>query len=191
MKLDLTSNDIGSPTLAGSTSRDGQAVTIVAGGVDIWGGSDEFHFAWQKHTGDFDLAVRVESLIQTDLYTKAGLMARETLDADSRAVMMLVFASNAQRNNNIGGYEGQVRASSGGDWVGLYPGLPQPLVSYPNTWLRFQRTGDTFIGFSSADGRQWAEYARHTVALSLSIHLGFAVTSHNASTATTAKFHLP
>jgi regulation of enolase protein 1 (concanavalin A-like superfamily) len=190
MQLTLTSTDIGSPALSGSTSRSGNAVTIVAGGADIWGTSDEFHFAHQPQTGDFDLAVRIESLVQTDLYTKAGLMARATLDADSAAFMVLVFASNASRNNNSGGYEGQVRTAAGGEWVGIYPPVPQPEVNFPQTWLRLQRTGDTFIGSSSADGTRWTEFARRTVSLPATLHLGLAVTSHNATIATTAKFHL-
>jgi regulation of enolase protein 1 (concanavalin A-like superfamily)/mono/diheme cytochrome c family protein len=104
--------------------------------------------------------------------------------------MALVFASNAARGNNIGGYEWQSREVTGGTSTALYPATPQPTVNYPNTWLRFQRTGNTFIGYCSQDGVWWTEYMRQTVALPATIYLGLAATSHNTATLTTAKFHL-
>ena len=129
----LTSADVGAPTPAGSTVRAGDVVTMTAGGTDIWGTADQFRLAHQQRTGDFDLAVRVESLTQADLYTKAGLMARESLAADSRHVLAMVFPSNAARNNNTGGYEWQARATTGGNSTAIYPALPQPQVNFPNT----------------------------------------------------------
>ncbi len=186
----FTGQDIGGPAPAGSMSRVGDVVTIGAGGADIWGTADEFHFAHQQRTGDFDISVRVESLTAADLYTKAGLMARESLAAGSRHVFAVAFPSNAARNNNDGGFEFQHRAATGGASLAIYPAQPQPRVSYPNTWLRLRRQGDTFIAFSSADGATWREFARHALALPQTVYFGLAVTSHTAGTATTAKIHL-
>ncbi len=188
----FTGQDIGGPTLAGSTTRDGDAVTIVAGGDDIWGTTDKFHFASQLRTGDFDIAVQVESVVQADLYTKTGLMVRESLAANAKHVMALVFPSNAARNNNVGGYEFQYRATTGGGAVALYPALPQPTVNYPNTWLRMKREGDTFIAYNSSDGFNWTEYQRTTVDMPDQIYFGMAVTAHVAAqnATTTAKFRL-
>src|SRR5207253_2898724 len=39
--------DVGSPTPAGSQSLSSGTWTIQAGGADIWGTSDQFHFDWQ------------------------------------------------------------------------------------------------------------------------------------------------
>lgn len=188
----FTSQDIGSPTLAGSTTRDGDVVTIVAGGDDIWGTTDKFHFAHQQRTGDFDIQVRVESVTQADLYTKTGLMVRDSLAANARHVMALVFPSNAARNNNVGGYEFQYRATAGGGAAAIYPPLPQPRVNYPDTWLRMKREGDTFIAYSSSDGFNWTEYARVTQDYPDTVYFGMAVTAHVAAqnATTTAKFHL-
>lgn len=186
----FTSQDIGSPALAGSTERDGNAITITAGGTDIWGTSDQFHFAHQQRTGDFDVSVRIESVVQADLYTKTGLMVRDTLAANARHVMALVFPSNAARNNNDGGYEFQYRATTGGGATALYPADPQPRVNYPDTWLRMRREGDTFIAFCSSDGFTWAEYSRTTLDLPDTLYFGLAVTAHVASPVTVAKFHV-
>ncbi|MBB5352164.1 glucose/arabinose dehydrogenase/regulation of enolase protein 1 (concanavalin A-like superfamily)/mono/diheme cytochrome c family protein [Haloferula luteola] len=186
----LTSVDIGNPTYPGSTSRNGNLVTIHAGGTDIWNTSDQFHFAHQTRTGDFDVAVRVESVVQSDLYTKSGLMVRDSLAPDARHIMALVFPSNAERNNNTGGYEFQYRATTGGNATALYPPLPQPTVSYPNTWLRLQRSGDTFIAYSGSDGFTWMEYARVTLDFPDSVEFGLAVTAHTADAETTARFEV-
>ena len=182
--------DIGAPALAGSTVRSGDTLTIQTGGADIWDVADQFHFASQQRTGDFDIPVRIESLTEADLYSKAGLMARESLAAGSRHVFALAFPSNAARNNNDGGYEFQSRATTGGASSAIYPAAPQPRVGYPNTWLRLRREGDTFIAYASADGAMWTEFARQTLALPQTIHFGVAVTSHNVASRTTAVVHL-
>ena len=186
----FTSQDIGGPALAGSTVRNGNVITISAGGTDIWGTSDQFHFAHQQRTGDFDVSVRIESVVQSDLYTKTGLMVRDSLAANARHVMALVFPSNAARNNNTGGYEFQYRATTGGGATALYPAAPQPRVSYPDTWLRMRREGDTFIAYWSSDGFTWAEYSRTTLDLPDQLYFGLAVTAHTASPTTVAKFHV-
>ena len=154
--------------------RDGNLITITAGGTDIWGTSDQFHFAHQQRTGDFDVSVRIESVVQADLYTKTGLMVRDSLAANARHVMALVFPSNAARNNNDGGYEFQYRATTGGGASALYPADPQPRVNFPDTWLRMKREGDTFIAFCSSDGFTWAEYSRTTLDLPDTLYFGRA-----------------
>ncbi|MEW6159718.1 MAG: PA14 domain-containing protein, partial [Verrucomicrobiota bacterium] len=53
----------GDPAVNGSTTMPGDgSFEVIAGGSDIWGNSDRFHFAYQEVTGDFDLRVQVESL---------------------------------------------------------------------------------------------------------------------------------
>ena len=186
----LTSQDIGNPALSGSTTRDGDKITITAGGTDIWGNFDQFHFAHQLRSGDFDVAVRLESITQADLYTKTGLMVRESLDPDAAHVMALVFPSNAARNNNDGGYEFQYRATAGGNAVALYPPQPQARVTFPNTWLRMTRVGDVFTAYSGSDGFTWSEYASTTLTFPNQVYFGLAVTAHTASPTTTAIFHV-
>jgi len=186
----FTGTDVGGPALSGSTTSFAGGHEIQAGGTDIWNTSDQFHFAQQQRTGDFDIRTRVESLTRADLYTKAGLMVRESLAANARHVYALVFPSNESRNNNTGGYEFQYRAATGGGSVALYPPFPQPTVNYPDTWLRLRRVGDEFTAFSSADGLNWREFARYTLDLPDTIYFGLAVTAHTAAARTTARFHL-
>jgi glucose/arabinose dehydrogenase/regulation of enolase protein 1 (concanavalin A-like superfamily) len=182
--------DIGAPALTGSTARSGDELEVTAGGSDIQGTADQGHFAYQQRTGDFDLSVRIASLTEANLYTKAGLMARESLAPGSRGIFALVFPSNASRNNNDGGYEFQYRSVTNGGTSVIYPPSPKPRVNYPNTWLRLQREGDVFTASSSEDGVWWSEIARQAIDLPETVYFGAAVTSHAPDIRATAKFHL-
>ncbi|HEV8541813.1 MAG TPA: PA14 domain-containing protein [Verrucomicrobiae bacterium] len=187
----LTSADVGNPA-AGSTTVLPDGFEIQGGGADIWGTADQFRWAYEERTGDFDLIARVESLTPTDLYTKAGLMVRDSLAANARHILALVFSSNGGRNDNDGGYEFQFRDAPGGSATAIYPAAPQPLISYPYGWLRLKREGNSFTAYSSGDGELWQAYANKTLALPATIYLGLAVTAHNASgVLATARFHFP
>ena len=188
----LQSTDIGNPAVHGETKPVNDGMEVEAGGKDIWGTSDEFHFVYEKHTGDFDVAVRVASLTAPHLYSRAGLMARENLSADSRHVFFLVFPDNRPRHNNTSGYEYQYRAMQGGPSAGIYPpqnsGPPAFPVNFPNAWLRLKRARNQFTGFVSEDGKNWKEYGSYSLELPETLFLGLATTSHIENTATTARF---
>ncbi len=185
---DLTSVDIGGPVV-GSTTKVADGWELVAGGADIWGTSDQFRFAYQQRTGDFDIFVKISSVTLTDLYTKVGLMVRDSLDANARHIFALVFPSNAARNNNDGGYEFQSRDTVGGSASAIYPPAPNPRVAFPHTWLRLKRAGHVWTAYSSDDGRNWRLYATKTLALPDPVYFGLALTAHTGSGArATAKF---
>jgi glucose/arabinose dehydrogenase/mono/diheme cytochrome c family protein len=186
----FTGDDVGGPDLAGATTRDGNIVTLTGGGTDIGGQSDQFQFAHQTRGGDFDVSVRVKSLTPIQASAKAGLMVRESLAPDSRYLMALVYPSNGQLPNNTGGYALQFRSDTGGNIDEVVPALPQPNVSYPDTWLRLKREGDTFVSYSSKDGATWMEYARKTIVFSSQIQFGFALTSAAPSSLATANFEV-
>ncbi len=184
--------DIGNPAIAGSSKIQDNSLSINAGGADIWGTKDEFRFSYVEQTGDFDLVARIESLSASNLYTKAGLMAREELTANSRHIFFQVFPNNSPRNKNNGGYEFQYRQAKAGEMKAIYPlkfeGAPEFPVDYPNTWIRLKRAGNNFTGFYSADGKTWKAFASFTEELSKKIYLGLAVTSHNTKETATAIF---
>lgn len=153
----LIGQDIGEPEHRGSTVEVPGGYDIVAGGKDIWGKADQFHFAYTEARGDFEVTVRLEALSSADLYTKAGIMTRQSVEADSAHSFFQVFPDNSPRNKNNGGYEFQYRETAGGGSAAIYPDdyttePPSFPVQYPNTWLKLQRSGNTFHAFYSADG---------------------------------------
>ena len=180
----FTNCDVGLPALSGAAKRVGQGWDIVAGGADIWEKADQFHFVYRSFSGDFDIAIRAESFTPAHLYSKAGIMVRENLKADSPHLMFLVFANDAPRNNNLGAYEMQFRATAGGDCRAIYPAQLPPAppefpAAFPDSWLRVQRTGDRYSAFASTDGKTWKLYAQHLLALTGTVMVGLALTSHD------------
>jgi hypothetical protein len=185
-------SDVGSPSISGVVTVTANGIDINAGGEDIWGKKDEFNFVYIEKTGDFDFVSRIESLTAAHLYTKAGLMAREDLSADSKHIFFQVFPDNNPRNKNNGGYEFQYRQEKGIEMKAIYPtsftGTPEFPVAFPNTWIRLQRSKNDFIGYYSIDGKTWKVFTTYTLELPSKIYLGLAVTSHNPSHEASAKF---
>lgn len=188
----LNQSDIGNPALSGTAKIRKKNLIITAGGADVWGKKDEFHFSWMEEKGDFDIMVQVAELSDPHLYTKAGLMVREELAEDSRHIFFQVFPNNKPRNKNNGGYEFQYRQKKGNDMKAIYPpkasGMPEFPVNYPNTWLRLKRDGDSFTAFCSPDGKMWKTYTKFRQDFPRTVYIGLAVTSHNIAEAATAEF---
>jgi hypothetical protein len=189
----LQGADIGSPQLRGETRQAPTAIQLLAGGVDMWGVRDEGHFAHLPVSGDFEISTRVDSLEMADLYTKAGLMFRPSLDEAAPHVMVFAFGNNEPRNKNNGGLEFQFREDAGGLCAAVYP--PQPLpaapdfpVDFPQVWLKLVRRGHTFNGLFSRDGATWKAYCTHNQNLPQSGFLGLAVTAHNDAQRVSASF---
>jgi len=176
----LSGADIGNPTPAGSTTEitPGKDYNIVAGGTDISGTADHFHFASRQVTGDFDVKVRVASLDQRDLFTKAGLMVREDLTAGSRnAMLSTTFSDKGYRFTWRQVANDLTQAGGSGP------------VSFPNGWVRLQRVGDKISGYRSTDGVNWTLVQSATITgLAQTVFVGLAATSHNATLSTTAQF---
>lgn len=189
----LASIDVGAPRLAGAATPVAGGWDVSAGGADIWEKSDQFHFVWQELSGDFDVAVRVESFTPAHLYSKAGLMIRESLAADSAHLMLVLFADNQPRNNNLGAYEMQFRAVAGQDCQAVYPAVRPPAppefpAAFPNSWLRVTRHGKRFAALASTDGRSWKRYAEQVLTLAATLKVGPALTSHHPDVLAKASF---
>ena len=82
----FTSNlDIGSPSPTGSGSYNSSSdtYTVAGGGADIWGTSDQFHFLSQSFTGNGTIIARVESVQNTNVSAKGGVMFRNSTAANA------------------------------------------------------------------------------------------------------------
>jgi len=79
--------DVGAPLAGGSSfSTSDDSFDVIAGGNDIWGNSDVGHLTLRQISGNFDIHARVAGLTWADAIGKAGLMVRETTDANSRTL---------------------------------------------------------------------------------------------------------
>ena len=188
----LNQVDIGKLTKAGTAVITNGELVIEGSGADIWGKHDEFHFSYLKLKGDFDLSVRILGLTATHLYTKAGIMAREDLSDDSPHVYYQVFPNNSARNKNNDGCEFQYRTTKTGDMKAIYPAdgvdKVECKVDFPNTYIRMKRQGDHFESFFSNDNKNWVHYSTFALKMANELYVGLAVTSHQSTDYTTAKF---
>ncbi len=151
--------------------------TMTAEGTDIWGNSDEFHFAWKELSGAGSIVAKVESVENTHEWAKAGVMIRDTLDADSRHAMMVVTPAQGvsfQRRTTAGD------SSSSDTEAGIT--APQ--------WVKLERTvGGLVRAYYSADGSTWTQLSTpQTVTMNMPMYVGLALTSHNPGVACEAKF---
>lgn len=171
----LSSQDIGSVAIAGSLSVANGVYTITASGTDIWANADGFRYSYQPLSGDGTLVARVVSAVQTDDFTLAGVMIRESLTADSSHASMLVTPNGRAKF--------RYRAATGGSTASYGPGVGA--ITLPR-WVKVTRQGNTFIGSISADGSNWQQIESGTVAMGATVYAGIAVTSHKNSVLTTA-----
>ncbi len=131
-------------------------VNLQAGGKGFWNTEDDVNFAYEQVTGDFDKVVQVEQQDASSNWARAGLMVRETLNADSRyqAVHADPYplkydgtASNQQYETNRRlGTGGATTSSNGG-------GTPV----YPNVFVRLRRVGSVIHMYRSSDAVTWTE----------------------------------
>jgi regulation of enolase protein 1 (concanavalin A-like superfamily) len=169
-----TSRDIGSPALAGSATQSSGVFTINAAGADIWDSSDEFHFVYQAVSGDVDIRARVDSVTSAHAWSKAGVMIRESLNADAAHAMMIASAGKGlafQRRRSAGAWSVNT--------AGPYAAPPR--------WVRLVRAGSTLTAYTSTDGASWTAVGSDTIALGATAYVGVAVTSHNETARTTAR----
>jgi hypothetical protein len=151
--------------------------TITASGADIWNQSDEFHYAYKTLTGSGSIAARVMSVGNTDGWAKAGVMIRETLNADSKHAMMVVTPES--------GVSFQRRIETSGDSTDdTTSGITAPY------WVKIERSmAGNFTAFSSTNGSTWQKLgASESIQMGTNVYIGLAVTAHNASATCQAVF---
>jgi hypothetical protein len=103
-------------------------------------------------------------------------MIRESLNADSS----YAFTAMTPGNGAVFQHRSGTGASAASD--------QGPMVVVPQ-WVRLIRSGNTFSSDVSADGTTWTPIGSPiTISMATSVYIGFAVTSHDNTVATTAQF---
>lgn len=180
----LGAGSIGTAIVSGPAVGQSSEITVEGGGSDIWNDADEFHYYFTDVGANFDAAVRVDSVADTDEYAKAGLMLRESLDADAKNVM----ARTTPDHTTL-----QWRPTAGGDSTSLTSDVGEDESELEGgtidaAWQRLVRNGDTVRAYASEDGTNWTLMAELSLSFGESAFLGVAVTSHNSGTLCEATF---
>jgi hypothetical protein len=151
--------------------------TMTGSGADIWDTSDQFHYAFKSLTGAGTIIAKVNSVENTNGWAKAGVMIRETLNADSAHAMMVVTPLQGisfQRRNVTGG-------ASADDTTG---GITAPY------WVKIERDlSGNFTASSSVDGATWQMLGTpDNISMGANVYIGLAVTSHDPALTCQAVF---
>jgi hypothetical protein len=147
--------------------------TMTASGADIWAvngvEADEFHFAYKMLTGTGSMVAKVESIDNTNVWAKAGVMIRETLNPDSAHAMMVVTPAQGvsfQRRPGTG------QTSTNTDTASI-------TAQY---WVKIERDlSGNFTAYHSANGSTWTTQGTENIPMGANVHIGLAVTSHDAA----------
>jgi hypothetical protein len=164
------------PYVGGFVEDPAGTYTISSTGTDIWGGYDEFHFAFKNASGAVNIIAKVDSLQNTQEFAKAGVMIRDTLDPDSKYVGVFITPENGVRF--------QYRTAVGGvtdrEFV---EGITTP------QWVRLERTtGGLVRAYYSADGATWERFTLVQISMTMPVYAGLAVTSHDINLTCEAVF---
>lgn len=152
--------DLGTPALPGQISYEDGTFTMTGATVsDNAGTSDRSTFAWRELTGDGYMVARVQFLQADSTLAQAGLMVRESLDANSPNIAILLTSAS--------GVAFQARDTVGGNTaVNRLAGISGPV------WLLLRRTGDVFTVFYSTDAVNWTYRSTRTLALGSTVKIG-------------------
>jgi len=153
--------------------------TMTASGANISGKSDQFHYAFKTLTGVGSITARVMSVQDTDVWAKAGVMIRETLDPGSKHAFACVTPSNgvaSQGRNTTNDISFSTKQA----------GLTAPC------WVKLERhISGNFTVSHSVNGSNWQpvmgampEY----IPMSSQVYIGLALTSHNMARTCEAVF---
>ena len=174
---ELNPVDVGSSTPPGTVEKVPGGWVVRGGGASLGGKADQFQFEYQPRVGDFDIGVRVTSFQGVDLWSRAGLMARDSLAPGSRFAG--AFASSGQAGCF---FESRAVAAGLASSVGSLP------ANTPYTWLRLRKAGNLVTGFAGYDGVSWSQLGQAILGSS-SLLVGLAVESHSTNALATAEFH--
>ena len=169
------SQDVGAVGVPGNATYSNGVFSVTGSGADIWGTADSMQFDYVPVNGNCTITARVASIQNVDPWSKAGVMIRESLNANAANAFIAVTSSN--------GVTWQTRSTTGGATVNSTTGaLTAPY------WVKLVRSGNTFTGYRSPDGATWTPQGTNTFNMASTAYIGLALTSHTNSRLCTATF---
>lgn len=168
--------DIGAVNLPGSESFTNGVFTMYASGADIQSTADAFRFIYvTNNSTSFTVIARVTSVQNVNAWSKAGVMIRDSLNANGANAFIGLTPGN--------GVTWQYRSSDGGSTTyNNTTGLTAPY------WVKLVRSGSSFSGYRSPDGVNWTLQGSATATMSSTVYVGLADTAHTTANLAMATF---
>ena len=172
------SGDVGNPAKKGSTLFDALAgqFRITGSGANIWAKEDQFQYVWKEISGNFAVTATMQFLGQGADHRKAGIMLRQSLDADS------AYGDIVIHGNGMPGI--QWRSNKGENTSAF----DLPFDGPGKFTLKLVRNGVGLSVSIAKDGAPLKDVARTEVTLRNPILVGLAVCAHQADASLTVVF---
>jgi RHS repeat-associated protein len=162
--------DIGSTGATGTAIYSNGTFTVNGAGI-MSTQNDGFHLVYQNLSGDGTIVAR---LVTNQYNNFSGVMIRETTAQNSSYVSAEFSGRFAFYDRNGTGTVVSAQSGSG--------------ASLP-CWLMLTRSGNTFTGYGSQDGKTWSQIGSSvTVSMATNVMIGLAETSNTGGTLNTATF---
>ena len=164
--------------------------TLTAGGADIWGTADQFHFAYKQLSGVGSIVAKVLSVQNTNAWAKSGVMIRETLDAGSKFAAVYITPTNADGTPTNGcRFQGRTDTNGSATSDTAVATAEQMAIKAPY-WVKLERdAGGNFRGYYAGDGVNWKPMVwRPSISMGSNVYIGLVLTSHDVAVTGQAKF---
>ncbi len=158
--------------------------TMTAAGADIWNLADEFHYAYRMLTGVGSITAKVESVDNTDLWAKAGVMIRETLEPGSKFAAVYITPGNGCR------FQARTDTGIAATSDSSVATTEQTAITAPY-WVKLERdVAGNFRASYSSNGSTWRQMSWNpqNISMDSNIYIGLALTSHNTGAVCQAGF---
>jgi outer membrane protein assembly factor BamB len=169
-----TCTDIGGALPPGTDSLSSGTWSETAGGGDIFGTADSFHFAYQTLAADGTVTAHVTAQQNTSVWAKAGVMLRASTDPGSPYYAAFVTPGN--------GIAVQWRTAQAGSTSQVTTAGTVPVYLMVG---RYTSGGQIYYtAYTSPDGTTWTAVPGSTQVISMTGPLlaGIAITSHSQGT---------
>ena len=172
------SDDVGAPPIKGSAEFDAATgqYKITGSGTDIWGKADQFHYVWREISGDFAATATAKFLTDGIDHRKAVIMLRQSLDADSPFVHLVIHGN---------GMPGVQFRNGKGDNTNT---VDMPIEGPGTFKLRLVRKGSLITFWLAKDGAALRELGQTQNQLGSPVLLGLGVSSHTQTATNTVLF---
>jgi hypothetical protein len=158
--------------------------TITAEGVDIWETADQFHYAFKTLTGAGSIDTQVLSVQNTNVWAKAGVMIRETLQPGSKFAAVYITPGNGCR------FQARTTADADATSDTSVVSAEQTAITAPYR-VRLERdAAGNFRGYYSSNGTTWQSmtWNPQNIPMASNVYIGLALTSHAAGVTCQASF---
>jgi len=159
------------------------SVLMNAIGTDIWNTADQFRFAYKTLNGNGTMVARVDSIYNSNVWAKGGVMIRQSIEPGSVHAFMPITPGGSGAGNGAS-FQRRLAAngaSTNNDNTGAVVAAPY--------WVKIERNGNNFSGSISPDGITWTQLGTaQTITMTGPVLIGLALCSHDAAVATGAEF---